>query len=141
MDYFHAKEHLCEFANANFRDKAHAKNWIDTQSEVLISKGVSPIIKILEELEIANSMAKKHKQLLNSYKKNEKRMQYHTFKEKGMLIGSGAIESAHKDVLQERLKLSGQRWTMHGLQQMAELRVVHKSGNWNRIVKLCQNAA
>ena len=67
-------------------------------------------------------------------------MQYHAFKEKGLLIGSGAIEPAHKDVLQERLKLSGQRWPMKGLQQMAQLRVVHKSKKWNRIVKLCQNA-
>ena len=141
VDYFHAKEHLCEFANANFRDKIYAKDWIDKQSGTLINKGVSPIIKVLEELKIDHSMADKHRQLLNYYKKNEHRMQYHVFKEKGLLIGSGAIESAHKDVLQERLKLSGQRWTMEGLQQMAQLRVVHKSGNWNRITKLCQNAA
>ncbi len=39
-------------------------------------------------------------------------MQYHKYLKEGLLIGSGAIESAHKDVLQQRLKLSGQRWTM-----------------------------
>ncbi|WP_445735103.1 UPF0236 family transposase-like protein [Yeosuana sp.] len=141
VDYFHAKEHLCEFANANFKTKAEAEHWIDEQSDILMDKGVSPVLKELEKLEITDSMREKHKQLLNYYKKNEQRMQYHVFREKGLLIGSGAIESAHKDVLQERLKLSGQRWTMKGLQQMAQLRVVHKSKKWNRIVKLCQNAA
>ena len=68
-------------------------------------------------------------------------MQYHIFIEKGLVIGSGAIESAHKDVLQERLKLSGQRWTKKGLQQVAQLRVAYKSNQWNQITKLCQNAA
>jgi len=68
-------------------------------------------------------------------------MQYHQYLEKGLLIGSGAIESAHKDVLQQRLKLSGQRWTMKGFQQMAQLRVVYKSKQEHRIKQLCQNAA
>ena len=68
-------------------------------------------------------------------------MQYHFFREKGLLIGSGAIESAHKDVLQARLKLSGQRWTMKGLQQMAQLRCVYKSGKANRIKELVELVA
>lgn len=64
-------------------------------------------------------------------------MQYHVFKEKGLVIGSGAIESAHKDVLQKRLKLSGQRWTKKGLQQIAQLRVAYKSGKWYQVKDLC----
>ena len=137
VDFFHAKEHLCGFANAHFKEKAQAKEWMDLQGDILISKGVGPIIKALKALEASQ----KQKQLLNYYRKNEKRMQYHTFREKGLLIGSGAIESAHKDVLQQRLKLSGQRWSMKGLQQMAQLRVVYKSGNANRIREIILNAA
>ena len=68
----------------------------------------------------------------------EKLMRYHTFRNRGLLIGSGAIESAHKDVLQRRLKLSGQRWTKSGLNQMAQLRVAYKSGKWDRIKRLCE---
>lgn len=54
---------------------------------------------------------------------------------------SGAIESAHKDVLQQRLKLSGQRWTISGFQQIAQLRVVYKSKQEHRIKKLCRMVA
>lgn len=141
VDYFHAKEHLCEFANLYFKQKEQAKQWIDQQSDMLINKGVSPVIKAIKRLASTKGRTKKLEQLLNYYQKNEQRMQYHLFKEQGLLIGSGAIESAHKDVLQERLKLSGQRWTMQGLQQMAQLRVVHKSRKWNRIKELCQKVA
>jgi hypothetical protein len=54
-------------------------------------------------------------------------MQYKTFQEKGLLIGSGAIEAAHRTVIQQRLKLSGQRWTKIGAQQIVNLRIAYKS--------------
>ena len=59
-----------------------------------------------------------------------------TYKNKGLLIGSGPIESAHRNVIQKRLKLSGQRWTKYGVQTMASLRVAHKSNNWQQVVEI-----
>lgn len=134
VDFFHAKEHLYEFAKEYFKDKNQRDKWASKQSQVMLSQGISPIIKVLNNL---TNKTEKLRQLIGYYKNHEKRMQYHIFKEKGLLIGSGAIESAHKDVLQKRLKLSGQRWTKQGLQQMAQLRVAYKSNNWNQIKKLC----
>lgn len=138
VDFFHAKEHLCEFAKDYFKDKDKKDCWIDKQSQIMLEKGISPVIKILKELP---KKTEKLRQLIGYYENHQNRMQYHIFKEKGLLIGSGAIESAHKDVLQKRLKLSGQRWTKSGLQQMAQLRVAYKSKQWDKIKKLCRNAA
>jgi len=42
-------------------------------------------------------------------------------------------------VLQKRLKLSGQRWTIKGAQQMANLRTYKKSNNWNQVKSLIVN--
>lgn len=64
-----------------------------------------------------------------------------SFRKRGLLIGSGAIESAHRTVLQQRMKLSGQRWTKKGFQQIANIRAIKKSDNWNRIISLTKNAA
>jgi hypothetical protein len=61
--------------------------------------------------------------------------------EKGFLIGSGAIESAHRHVLQQRLKLSGQRWTKPGRQQIANLRFVYKSNERHKIKNIAEKAA
>jgi hypothetical protein len=81
-------------------------------------------------------------ELLEYYKNHKNRMQYKIFLKQGLLIGSGAMEAAHKNVLQHRLKLSGQRWTMAGLQQMTQLRVVYKSDKWDRIKRFAiKNAA
>ena len=114
------------------------EDWIDKQSLIMLNKGITPIIEKLNKLP---KKTEKLRQLIGYYNNHQKRMQYHIFKEKGLQIGSGAIESAHKDVLQKRLKLSGQRWTKKGLQQMAQLRVAYKSGKWNKIKQLCKKVA
>lgn len=49
--------------------------------------------------------------LLNYYRNNAQRMDYARYR--GIrcgIIGSGAIESAHRTVIQKRRKQSGQRW-------------------------------
>lgn len=60
---------------------------------------------------------------------------------KGYLIGSGAIESAHRNVVQQRLKLSGQRWSVQGAQQIVNLRAYKKSDRWNEVVDFIKQAA
>ena len=68
-------------------------------------------------------------------------MKYKTYRKDGLLIGSGAMEAAHRHVIQHRMKLSGQRWTMKGAQKMANLRVAFKSNQWDHVVELTKMAA
>jgi len=42
------------------------------------------------------------------------------------IIGSGAIESAHRTLVQKRVKRSGQLWSWKGAQHMPNLLVVRK---------------
>ena len=141
VDYYHSKEHLYEFAKLYFKDEKQKGKWTDRLSAIMLEQGIVPVIKEIEKLPKHSKTTRKRNSLINYYRKNKDRMQYHLYLKKGLLIGSGAIESAHKNVLQQRLKLSGQRWTMEGFQQMAQLRVVYKSKQEHRIRKLCQNAA
>ena len=46
-------------------------------------------------------------------------------------IGSGEIESAHRYVIQERLKLSGCWWNPENAMAMLALRVLRANGDWN----------
>lgn len=144
LDFFHAKEHLCQFAKEYYSDEKTREYWIESQSKCLKEKELIIFIKHIEDLPISiNPKVEERKRLLLEYYKSHKnRMQYKFFLEQGLAIGSGAMEAAHKNVLQHRLKLSGQRWTMEGLQQMTQLRVVYKSGKWDRIKKFAiKNAA
>ena len=51
--------------------------------------------------------------------------------EKGLPIGSGEIESAHRYVIQARLKLSGAWWEAANAETMLTLRTVRANGKWD----------
>jgi len=77
--------------------------------------------------------------LLSYYSHNQERMRYGTYRQQGLLIGSGAVEAAIRQLIQQRLKLSGQRWTLQGAQQIANLRIAKKSGNLDQVLNLICN--
>ncbi|MEE9373975.1 MAG: hypothetical protein V3V00_13070 [Saprospiraceae bacterium] len=68
-------------------------------------------------------------------------MQYPTYILQDYMIGSGAIETAHKTVIQRRMKLSGQRWSLKGAKNMFNLRCVALSGHWDWVEQHCRKAA
>jgi len=142
LDFYHAKEHLCEFANKYFKCPDEQKKWIEQHCQYLLDDKVELVIEILKEMpKINNELETMKITLSNYYQNNIKRMKYKTFKEQGLLIGSGAIESAHRDILQQRMKLSGQRWTKQGLQQIANLRILFKKNKLSSQKNLLNFAA
>jgi hypothetical protein len=61
--------------------------------------------------------------------------------DKGLFIGSGPIESANKNIIQKRLKLSGQRWSKKGAQQVINVRLAYKNNRVDSIKNLIKSAA
>lgn len=142
LDFFHAKEHLCAFANLQFPDETEKQQWIEKQTDLLLNDQVEQVILNLKSIKLKKKGIKKTlAQLIQYYQTNQRRMLYKTYKEKKLMIGSGPIESAHRNVIQQRLKLSGQRWTIKGAQQVANLRAIHKSNKWEKVIDLIRNAA
>jgi hypothetical protein len=143
LDYYHAMEHLCAFAKEYFKDEAELEKWVKKQENCLLQKDVGIVIKNIAKLTKSNKkkVEQSKQALIQYYKNNQKRMNYKNYLQQGLLIGWGAMEAAHRNVLQQRLKLSGQRWTNEGLQQMAQLRVAYKSNMEHRIKALINNIA
>ena len=143
LDFYHAKEHLCEFAVNYFKESTPRSEWIDEQCRTMLEEDTQKVIGTLKDLPMSptKKIEQQKKKLINYYQKNRRRMRYSAYIKKGLLIGSGAIESAHRNVLQQRMKLSGQHWTKKGFQQISNIRVVYKSNNSNRIRQLVKYAA
>jgi hypothetical protein len=59
-------------------------------------------------------------------------MQYPTYQAAGWPIGSGMVESAHKRVLQARLKGAGMQWTVPNVNAMLALRVAIDNDRWDQ---------
>jgi hypothetical protein len=68
-------------------------------------------------------------------------MDYKSYEEKGLHIGSGAIEAAHRNVIQKRMKQSGQRWTPKLAQNVLNLRTCYMSEHWDELVEFIKKTA
>jgi len=142
LDYFHAIEKIEHVAKHQFSEFDQKKKWLDAQKELLLNDQVYQVIQNLKSLRSKNQTVVQAKHLaIQYYEEHEERMMYKTYKDKGLLIGSGPIEAAHRNVIQQRLKLSGQRWTIKGAQSIANLRCYNKSGQWRIIDSLIKLAA
>ena len=65
---------------------------------------------------------------------NINKIEYKEYNEKGYYVGSGAIESGNKVVLQKRLKLAGMRWDDLTAQYLLSLRAKCESDLWHPCV-------
>ena len=137
LDFYHAVERLCEYAVIYFADKKRRGEWIAQQKTKLLDDQIDSVIASIEAMPCKTEKKRNAKQkLLTYYQNNRLRMYYQTYKAKGLMIGSGPIESAHRTVIQKRLKQSGQRWTIEGAQKVVNLRVANMNRQWDSVVQL-----
>lgn len=136
LDYFHCKEKLCSFAKEALRDEGYRAEWIQQQEDLFFDDQAETVMANISLIGCQGKARKLQKSLLTYYENNLERMQYKTYQEESLLVGSGPMEAAHRHVIQHRMKLSGQRWTIQGAQQMATLRTLNKSGKWNLVKDL-----
>ncbi len=142
LDYYHAREKLVLFAKHQFHDDQKRKDWIKQQADRLLQNELETVIEEVKKQKCRSEDARETKnKLIRYYIENDDRMQYKTYRENGLLIGSGPIEAAHRSVIQQRMKLSGQKWTIKGANAMANLRCYKNSGAWDSIKRLIGAAA
>ena len=145
LDFYHASESLHSFANeatACFANHESREQWVDEQIEALLNDGVIGVIGRIKEFKCPCARSREaQRKIVGYYETNWGRMRYLTFRRAGYMIGSGAIESAHRHVIQQRMKLAGQRWSIEGGQRMANLRAVYSSGKWTELTSLIKQAA
>jgi hypothetical protein len=133
LDYYHVLEYLYEFAEKAFPDAPYEKDiWCDKQKGLLLASDVETV---LENITSTNAKEKDKKKIITYYQNNKERMKYKQYRTIGCgIIGSGAIESAHRTVVQKRMKLSGQRWSIEGAKNMLRLRIIAMNKQWGKVI-------
>ena len=137
LDYYHACEHLHAFAESSFKDSELREKWFKEQKNLLYDSGVEQVI---ENIWATSASESEKERLVNYYQGNISRMDYRKYRTIGCgIIGSGSIESAHRTVIQKRMKLSGQHWSKTGSKNMLRLRVFSMNKQWHKIIDLIKN--
>lgn len=136
LDYFHLSENVHDFAKYLFgSDCKKAAAWA---ADVCAKLRASKTELVLHEL----APYKNKKQAgcpVNLYgyiTNNINNIDYATYEGKGYFIGSGAIESGNKLIVQDRLKRAGMRWNHDTAQYILSLRTKVESGLWHSDVEI-----
>ena len=132
VDFYHACEHLGTVAAAVYGPGTlRARTWLDRQCHALRHEGVAPIQAALAALKPRTAAgADEVRRTCGYFTTHATRMAYPAFQARLFPIGSGAIESTAKNLIQQRQTLAGMRWTRAGAQRVASLRALHRSDRW-----------
>jgi hypothetical protein len=130
LDFWHAADSLLKLAKAiHPADEEQRQNLVTAWCHIMKHEGGQRIVEELEKLQFPGKPAVQAQleETLGYFKNNLHRMDYPRYIANGWCIGSGAMESACKTVVGQRLKLSGMRWGPRGTDDMCQLRAIHRS--------------
>lgn len=131
LDFPHAAEHVAKIgATVWGSDTATTQEWLGKQLHTLKHEGP---MDVLSELRILIQDHPEHPKLcepLAYLEKREAHMQYPAYVAQGWPIGSGAVESGNKVVVEARLKGAGMHWARTNVNPMVALRCAMCSDRW-----------
>lgn len=134
VDYYHAVEHLGAVADLCVTWSANARRrFLRYYRRVLRCGEVEEVIAAIDELcvgRLAASLATER----DYFARNAERMRYQAFQQLGLPIGSGAVESAVRQVVNLRLKSNGMFWLQAHAEYLLHLRAFLRAGRWDELL-------
>lgn len=131
LDFPHAAQRLAPIAQAVWGTGSEdATRWVKEQARRLKQEGAAGVLAAVEALCQAYPEAEGLAEHYRYLHKRQEQMQYREYRERGLPIGSGAVESANKLVVEARLKGAGMHWERSHVDPMLALRTAVCSDRW-----------
>jgi hypothetical protein len=137
LDFPHAVEHLSHVAQSVFeRGTAATSDWVGTQRHRLRQGERDAVLAAIATLPVATApqpadAAQARDRELAYFTTRWAQIDYARFVADGLPIGSGAVESANKLVVEARLKGAGMHWSPVHVNAMLALRCALCSDRWD----------
>ena len=133
VDFFHVCDYLSAAAQGIASGPAQQQAWLAQQKDRLKTDGLNAL---LNELQANLESADTHEEMAPVRKcwrylsQRQDQLDYASAISQSLPIGSGEIESAHRYLVQRRLKLPGAWWTPESAEHMLSLRVCRANQEW-----------
>lgn len=129
LDLYHVLEYLWVAAHVFHAEGSDAaNNWVERMLELLLKGRVDDIILYLKGCSHYHELSKAKKatlmKVIGYLDHGKSFMRYDYYIAKGYPIGSGVVEGACKNLVKDRMELSGMRWTIQGAESMLGLRSI-----------------
>ena len=136
LDIFHVLEHLGKAALCFYDEGCpQAREFVTERLRMLLQGKAGRMIGGLKQMLSKHELsgAKKHslEQVIGYFERNRRHMRYEICLARGYPIGSGVVEGACRNLINDRLELTGMSWTLQGAESVMRLRAVHINKNWD----------
>jgi hypothetical protein len=133
VDFYHVCDYLSAAAKAIHPDDGQAVVWMETQKAHLKSQRVDETLHALQahreaaDVQDADAPVRRCHRYLT---KRRHQLDYQATIARDLPIGSGEIESAHRYIVQQRLKRPGAWWRAANAEYMLALRINRANQQW-----------
>ena len=135
LDFFHASEYLWRASDSVYgQGSAKAREWAEGACHTLKHQGAEPVLRALGQLPVPRTKpAEAINDAVTYFQNQQARMDYPTYREQMLQIGSGSAESAVQRVVGARINQPGMRWNPDRAHCVAHVRAAIFSGDrWDR---------
>jgi len=134
-DFYHAVEHLTNIAElcASWTE-ARRKRWLRRMRRHLKAGRIGVVLQAARTLCRGRNAAKIRTEI-EYFEDRRDLMRYDKFRRRGIPLGSGAVESAIRRVVNLRLKGPSIFWRGHNAERMLYLRAYFKAGRWDELMR------
>ncbi len=136
LDFYHASQHLWKAARVWLDGRTtQARTWFATARHKLRHGAAQDVLDDLRQAQLTPTLsAEVQKTLANviAYLDTHRdHIDYEGYKEMGLPIGSGMVESVCKWLIQQRFKCVGMRWSEDGFNHLLHLRLAWVNGTFD----------
>jgi hypothetical protein len=133
LDFPHAAERVSAIGQALWGPESETtKTWLGEQLHSLKHDGPEELLAELGGLRAQHPEVEGVSANLAYLEKREAHLHYPEYQAQGLPIGSGAMESGNKVVVEARLKGAGMHWAPHHVNPMLALRNILCSQRWEQ---------
>lgn len=129
LDKTHLKDHLYDTAEKLGIAEKERKAWVEPKLRSISCGDVEIVLNELEDL-YQTKPNDRLRRLIGYIGRFKEAVNYNKFKADDYPVGSGEIESAHKSIPQERLKIPGAGWKEESINPMLALRILRANEWW-----------
>jgi hypothetical protein len=142
VDYYHACLYITELSEALFgKETKEAASWAAKMRRWLRDKkgGINRVLHSAAAhayrlgAEWLKSNREQYGEAYRYLQTRMKWMNYWSYRERGLMIGSGITEAGCKIVFTQRFKQSGMKWSLEGGQVVVDMRTMWLSGIWESV--------
>jgi len=134
VDFFHACDYLSAAGKAINSDEQAQETWMNEQKNRLKTHQASAVLQELQthiEPPAAQDGEAPVRQCHRYLNNRLDQLDYQGAIERDLPIGSGEIESAHRYIVQQRMKRPGAWWCPHNAEHMLALRLNRANRQWD----------